>query len=80
MPVSAGFLTIFENEGEADADGMLIHEGKEAYEASRRTGQRKCEPGTYCVGGEAKLCPEGFFGQDYGLATPECTARCFPSR
>ena len=58
--------------------------GMSAAEAARvalweetRTGQRLCEPGTFCEGGEVYYCPAGVYGSDTGLASPLCTGRCF---
>ncbi|CAM9892613.1 unnamed protein product, partial [Chrysoparadoxa australica] len=37
-----------------------------------------CEKGSYCVGGLATPCPEGFFGDAEGLSSPSCSGRCLP--
>mmetsp|Transcript_6735 Transcript_6735/g.11070 ORF Transcript_6735/g.11070 Transcript_6735/m.11070 type:complete len:1107 (+) Transcript_6735:128-3448(+) len=37
-----------------------------------------CEPGSYCLGGERRLCPPGKYGWRYGLNSSECSGTCAP--
>ena len=48
-----------------------------AHWEATRTGQRRCGPGTFCLGGLAFFCPAGTFGAGEGLASEECSGRCF---
>ncbi|CAM9203414.1 unnamed protein product, partial [Phaeothamnion confervicola] len=41
-----------------------------------RTGERQCEPGTYCLDGALFPCPAGTFGNVSGLSDESCSALC----
>ncbi len=36
----------------------------------------QCEPGQFCIGGVAKLCPAGRFGTVPGHVDPDCEGNC----
>ena len=45
-------------------------------DATLRTGQAVCVPGSYCQGGRRFLCPGGVFGYSYGLSSAACDQVC----
>jgi len=44
--------------------------------ATVRTNQHACEPGSYCSRGTKFDCPPGTFGSRSRLATPKCSGQC----
>ncbi|KAJ0392262.1 hypothetical protein P43SY_006024 [Pythium insidiosum] len=82
-PVSSGFYTTW-----SDVSGWSLATKTRLEDAyieggalavlnlTRRSGQRPCERGSYCVAGVKRLCPAGTFGDTEGLATPQCSAPC----
>ncbi len=36
----------------------------------------RCEPGRFCVGGVASMCPSGRFGNESGLTSAACSGTC----
>jgi hypothetical protein len=36
----------------------------------------RCEPGRFCVGGVARACPSGRFGDESGLTSEGCSGNC----
>ena len=44
-----------------------------------RTDHDVCAPGSYCESGVQHLCPEGYYGETWGLRTDLCTGECHPS-
>jgi len=85
-PASAGYYTFFEvatpsgdrNYGGDDRDrsrGDRDHSGGAAIASRGRAGQRICERGFFCVGGERFPCPAGTFGAAEGLVTSSCSGR-----
>lgn len=43
-----------------------------------RSGQRACEPGTYCEKGETHPCPSGTYGKSYKMKNSACSGFCPP--
>ena len=43
-----------------------------------RAAQSVCQPGSFCVGGIMRLCPNGTYGESEGLSSAECSGRCRP--
>ena len=41
-----------------------------------RTAERKCEPGSYCVGGVRHLCAAGRWGGGFGALNSSCSGPC----
>lgn len=41
-----------------------------------RTGQRQCQPGSYCLNGQRFECPEGRYGVREGETDPGCSGPC----
>ncbi len=46
--------------------------------STTRAAQSPCLRGSYCVGGVAKPCPAGSYGQIERLSTPTCSGLCAP--
>ena len=44
--------------------------------ATQRSGQTACPAGSYCLGGVARLCPRGTWGNEEGLADAGCSGMC----
>lgn len=47
--------------------------------AEHRTDHDVCAPGTFCESGVRHLCPEGTYGETWGLQTDGCSSRCHSS-
>ena len=42
----------------------------------RKTHERECEPGFYCMKGVRYECPIGRYGDTYGLVSSDCSGKC----
>ena len=45
-------------------------------QSGSRSGVRNCSLGQYCVNGTATECPLGFYGDEIGLFSPNCSGSC----
>ena len=45
--------------------------------ATVRSAQDACEPGSYCSGGVKLDCPAGTFGRTSRLTSPKCSGQCY---
>ena len=68
-PASIGFYTV----GHASPPASMQSDS----DSSTRFGQVLCEPGYYCIQGHRSRCPQGFYGDTYGLSTSTCSGKCF---
>lgn len=41
-----------------------------------RAARAVCRPGSYCIDGIMRLCPNGTYGESEGLYSPECSGLC----
>ena len=76
--VSDGFYSVG---GGSDAIDVAYGAEKEHGEVQLlysmlRSSQKQCRPGTFCVDGIRKYCPEGQFGIDFGQTINTCTGQC----
>ena len=64
-PVSTGHYTVGGEDAEHPTNANLT-----------RSGEKQCEPGSYCVGGVKQPCPPGRYGSAFGLASAACSGPC----
>jgi len=80
IPVSPGFYSVG---GGSDSLDVMVGAEEDHHEevwlnGARRSHQVQCTPGTYCVMGVRRYCPEGQYGLDYGQQINTCSGQCQP--
>lgn len=70
--VGGEYYTIISASQDASGDRQVLDP------SARNTASKQtmCEPGYFCRLGIRYPCPEGFYGEAYGLTTSQCTGAC----
>jgi hypothetical protein len=76
--VPCGDVSVFCPEGSAAGTAVDVgyYTVGSSDDVNLRTGERICEPGSYCAGGVKYDCPAGSYGTEFGETNSACNGLC----